>query len=223
MHLWIIMDWNRRWARLQWKNSFFWHSAWFKNISKIVRLTSNKWIKYLTLWALSKENLEKRDIDEINWLLKLINKFTDFLPDLQKNNIKFDTIGDIKRLPEESQKILQKVKESTKNNTWMVLIVALVYSWQDEIIRAIKKMYESKFDINFLNEENFKNFLDTANFPAPDLIIRTGGDIRHSGFTLYDSAYSEYYFTEKFWPEFDEEELDKALDFFYKRERRFWK
>lgn len=223
MHLWIIMDWNRRWARLQWKNSFFWHSAWFKNISKIVRLTSNKWIKYLTLWALSKENLEKRDIDEINWLLKLINKFTDFLPDLQKNNIKFDTIGDIKRLPEESQKILQKVKESTKNNTWMVLVVALVYSWQDEIIRAIKKMYESKFDINFLNEENFKNFLDTANFPAPDLIIRTGGDIRHSGFTLYDSTYSEYYFTEKFWPEFDEEELDKALDFFYKRERRFWK
>jgi undecaprenyl diphosphate synthase len=82
-------------------------------------------------------------------------------------------------------------------------------------------MYESKFDINFLNEENFKNFLDTANFPAPDLIIRTGGDIRHSGFTLYDSTYSEYYFTEKFWPEFDEEELDKALDFFYKRERRF--
>lgn len=223
MHLWIIMDWNRRWAKLNWKPSFFWHTAWFKNAQDIVKLASNKWIKYFTLWALSKENLEKRDIDEISWLIKLINKFIDFLPKLNKNNIKFDTIWDIKRLPEKSQEILQKMKDATKDNTWMVFIVALVYSGQDEIIRAIKKVFDSWFDINSLNELNFREFLDTKDFPPIDLIIRTGWDIRHSGFTLYDSAYSEYYFTQKFWPEFDEQELDKALDFYNKSDRRFWK
>lgn len=223
MHVWIIMDWNRRWAKLQNKPSFFWHTVWFENIQKIVEVALNKWIKHLTLWALSKENLEKRSIDEINWLLKLINKFVDFLPKLIKNNIIFNTIGDIKKLPSKSQKVLQKIKDLTKYNTWMSFIVALVYSWQDEIIRAIKNMINSWFNINILNEHNFRQFLDTSNLPPIDLIIRTGWDIRHSGFTLYDSAYSEYYFTEKFWPEFNEEDFNKALDFYNKRERRFWK
>jgi len=223
MHLWIIMDWNRRWAKLQGKTSFFWHTEWFKNAQKIVEYFLTKWIDYFTLWALSKENLEKRDIDEVSWLINLINSFVDFLPKLQKNNIKFETIWDIKKLPEKTQKILQKIKDKTKNNTWMVFIIALVYSGQDEIIRAIKNAFNSWFDINSLNETNFRQFLDTANFPPIDLIIRTGWDIRHSGFILYDSAYSEYYFTQKFWPEFDEEELNKALDFYNKTERRFGK
>lgn len=217
------MDWNRRWAKSMGKPSFFWHTAWFKNAQEIVKLASEKQVKYFTLWALSKENLEKRDIDEISWLINLIDKFVDFLPKLQKNNIKFDTIWDIKRLPEKSQEVLQKMKDETKNNTWMVFIVALVYSGQDEIIRAIKNAFNSGFDINTLNETNFRQFLDTKNFPPIDLIIRTGWDIRHSWFTLYDSAYSEYYFTQKFWPDFDEEELDKALDFYNKSDRRFGK
>jgi len=223
MHVWIVMDWNRRWAKLQWKPAFFWHTAWFKNAQKIVELASKKWVNYFTLWALSKENLERRDIDEISGLIQLIDKFVDFLPKLQEWNIKFETIWDIKRLPEKSQKVLQKIKTETQNNTWMVFIVALVYSWQDEIIRGIKNMIESWFDISNLDEKSFRQFLDTKFLPPPDLIIRTGWDIRHSGFTLYDSAYSEYYFTQKFWPEFDEQELDKALDFYNKSDRRFGK
>lgn len=223
MHLWIIMDGNRRWAKLQGKPTFFWHTAGFKNAQNTVELASKKWIQYFTLWALSKENLEKRDIDEISGLIQLIDTFIDFLPKLNKNNIKFDTIWDIEKLPEKSQKILQKMKDETLQNTGMTFIVALVYSWQDEIIRAIKKAFNSWFDMQTLTETNFRNFLDTAQFPPIDLIIRTGWDMRHSGFTLYDSAYSEYYFTPKFWPEFDEKELDTALEFFKNSERRFWK
>lgn len=223
MHLWIIMDGNRRWAKLQGKPSFFWHTAGFKNAQNIVELASKKWVQYFTLWALSKENLEKRDIDEISWLIQLIDTFVDFLPKLNKNNIKFATIWDIKKLPEKSQKILQKMKDETSHNTGMVFIVALVYSGQDEIIRAIKKAFHAGVDITTLNEANFRQFLDTKDFPPIDLIIRTGWDMRHSGFTLYDSAYSEYYFSEKFWPEFDENELDTALNFFHTSERRFGK
>ena len=223
MHIWIIMDWNRRWAKREWKSAFFWHTTWFNNAEKILELVNDKWIKYFTLWALSKENLEKRDIEELSWIIRLIDKFIDFLPKLNKRNIKFETIWDIKKLPEKSQKILQKLKTETQNNTGMVFVIALVYSWQDEIIRGIKKMINSWFDISNLDEKSFHHFLDTNFLPPADLIIRTGWDVRHSGFTLYDSAYSEYYFTNKFWPEFDKEEFEKALDFFNKSKRNFGK
>lgn len=223
MHLWIIMDWNRRWAKSKMLPTLIWHKAWFENAVNIIEIANTKEVKYLTLWALSKENLVKRDSDELSWIIKLIEKLEDLLPKLQKNNIKFETIWDIEKLPQDSQNILNSVSQKTSKNTWMVLVVALVYSGQDEIIRAIKKLYNSNFDIKNLNEENFRTFLDTANYPEPDLIIRTGWDIRHSGFTLYDSAYSEYFFTDKLWPDFDENELNKALDFFNKSKRNFWK
>ena len=223
MHLWIIMDWNRRWAKKKILPTIMWHKAWFDNAIEIIELVNNIWVKYLTLWALSKENLVKRDKEELTWIIKLIEKLEELLPKLQKNNIKFETIWDIKKLPETSQKVLQKVKNETSKNSWMVLIAALVYSGQDEIIRAIKKLSNSSFDINSLNEKNFKQFLDTANFPPPDLIIRTGWDVRHSGFMLYDSDYSEYYVSEKFWPDFDESELNKALKSFEDRKRNFGK
>lgn len=223
MHIWIIMDWNRRWAKNKNKPSIFWHKAWFENAIKIIELAHDKWINYLTLWALSKENLIKRDKEELSWIIALINKLTDLLPRLQKNNIKFETIWDIEKLPKTSQNILEKVKNETKNYSWMVLIIALVYSGQDEIIRAIKKINSLNYDINSLDEKSFKKFLDTAYFPSPDLIIRTGWDIRHSGFMLYDSDYSEYFFSEKFWPDFDWEKLNKALDFLENSKRNFGK
>lgn len=223
MHLWIIMDGNRRWAKARLLPTIIWHKAWFDNAVDIIDLAKDKQIDFLTLWALSKENLVKREPEELAWIIKLIEKLEDLIPRLQKNNIKFETIWDIEKLPETSKKILIKVKEQTLHNSWMVLIVALVYSWQDEIVRAIQKIQAVHFDISTLTEQNFKQFLDTALFPAPDLIVRTGGDIRHSGFTLYDSAYSEYYFTDKLWPEFDEIELDKSLEFFYSSKRNFGK
>ncbi len=224
MHLWIIMDWNRRWAKSKMLPTLMWHKAWFENAVKIIRYA---WkipeISHLTLWALSKENLVKRDALELAWIIKLIEKLQYLLPELQENNIKFETIWDIEKLPETSQKVLQNVKNETKNNTGMILIAAFVYSGQDEIIRAIKKIFSSWIDINSLDEKWFKKFLDTRDFPAPDLIIRTGWDIRHSGFMLYDSDYSEYYFTQKLWPDFDEQELEKAIDFLQWSKRNFGK
>ncbi len=223
MHIWIIMDWNRRWAKARFLPSLLWHKAWFDNAIEIIDRANEKHIDYLTLWALSKENLIKRSPEEVSWIIKLIEKLEDLIPRLNKNNIKFETIWDIEKLPETSKNILQKVKTETKNNTWMILVVALVYSGQDEIIRAIQKFSNSWIDINTLNEENFKQFLDTSFLPPPDIIIRTWWDMRHSGFTLYDSAYSEYYFTEKLWPEFDEIELDKALGTLKNAQRNFGK
>ena len=224
MHLWIIMDGNRRWAKKRLLPTIMWHKAWFDTAKNIIEYAGkNKNITHLTLWALSKENLIKRDAEELAGIIKLIEKLQDLLPNMQENNIKFETIWDIEKLPVESVEILKKIKQETQNNTGMVLIAALVYSWQDEIVRWIKKVFESGIDLNTLDEKNFKQFLDTKDFPAPDLIIRTGGDIRHSGFTLYDSAYSEYYFTEELWPDFDENDFDIALDFFENCKRNFGK
>lgn len=217
------MDWNRRWAKKRLLPTLAWHKAWFDNAMNIVEKANEKWITHLTLWALSKENLVKREEEELNWIIKLIDKLNNLIPRFQKNNVKFETIWDIEKLPLTSQEILKKVKEETKNNTWMTLVTAVVYSWQDEIIRAVKKFIQSWNDVNSLDEITFKNYLDTANFPKPDLIIRTGWDIRHSWFLLYDSDYSEYFFSAKLWPDFDENELDKALDFLNKSRRNFGK
>lgn len=224
MHLWIIMDGNRRWAKKRLLPTIMGHKAWFDTAKNIIEYAGkNKDITHLTLWALSKENLVKRDAEELAGIIKLIEKLEDLLPNMQENNIKFETIWDIEKLPFKSVEILKKVKKETQNNSGMVLIAALVYSWQDEIVRGIKKVFESGIDLNTLDEKMFKKFLDTKDFPAPDLIIRTGGDIRHSGFTLYDSAYSEYYFTEELWPDFDKNKFDMALDFFENCKRNFGK
>ncbi len=224
MHLGIIMDGNRRWAKAKLLPTIMWHKAWFENAVKIIGYAGKNWdISHLTLWALSKENLIKREPEELSGIIKLIEKLADLLPEMQENNIKFETIWDIEKLPQTSQIILQKVKDQTKNNSGMVLIAALVYSGQDEIIRWIKKMTSLWVNIDDLDEKWFKQFLDTGRFPSPDLIIRTGWDMRHSGFMLYESDYSEYYFSEKFWPDFDEFELKKAIHCFQWAKRNFWK
>ena len=220
-HLWIIMDGNRRWAKQNFLPSFAWHKVWADNVEKITTLVDERWIKYLTLWALSTENLINRWPEEVEWIIKLINNIESYLDKMIKKWLKFETIWDLSKLPKKSQEILQKVKDKTKNNTWIVLIIALVYGWNDEIIRWIKNFIKDGWDIDLLNENNFRNYLDTWLFPKPDLIVRTGWDIRHSGFLLFDSSYSEYYFSGKKWPEFNEEELDKAIKSFENSKRNF--
>ncbi|MDD2871812.1 MAG: polyprenyl diphosphate synthase [Candidatus Gracilibacteria bacterium] len=222
-HLGIIMDGNRRWAKQNFIPAIAGHKAGADNVIKITKLAKSKGIKFLTLWALSTDNLKKRSKEEVNGLIKLINNIENFLGDMLGGELKFETIGDISQLPETSQIILQRVKDKTKNNTGITLILALIYGGQDEIVRATKKIVQSGINPDDLTREEFKKYLDTAYFPAPEVIVRTGGDIRHSGFLLYDSEYSEYYFTEKKWPEFDENELDNVIDFFYKTKRNFGK
>ncbi len=222
-HIWIIMDWNRRWAKQKNLPKIFWHKAWADNVEKIANLVWDKKTKYLTLWALSTDNLKKREEDETKAIIKLINNIENFLDKMIKKWLKFKTIWDITKLPTKSQEILKKIEEKTKNNNWLVLTIALIYWWQDEIIRATKKIIKAWLSPEKITKEKFKEFLDTNFLPNPDLIIRTGWDIRHSWFLLFDSEYSEYYFTEKKWPEFDEKELNKAYDFFYSSKRNFWK
>lgn len=222
-HLWIIMDWNRRWARSRFLPVFAWHKAWADNVKKITQIASDNWIRYLTLWALSTDNLKKREKDEVEWIIKLINNIESFLEEMIDLNLKFETIWNIEELPQESQIILNRVKESTKNNNWITLIIALIYWWQDEILRATKKIIKAWINPDDLTREEFRKYLDTASFPVVDMIVRTGWDIRHSWFLLYDSEYSEYYFTKKTWPEFDLEEMNKVIDSFNESRRNFGK
>jgi len=222
-HLAIIMDWNRRWAKSKFLPVFAWHKAGADNVVKIAERADKLWIKYLTLWALSSDNLVKRDKKEVEWIIKLVNSIEKYLAKMKIDNLKFETIWNLLELPEESQEVLKKVKNNTKNNTWLVLTLALVYWWQDEIIRATRKIIKAWLEPEKLTKEEFRKYLDTNFLPNPDVIVRTGWDIRHSGFLLFDSEYSEYYFTKKTWPDFDEEELDKVVDFFEKSKRNFGK
>lgn len=222
-HLWIIMDWNRRWAKLKYLPSIAWHKAWADNVKKIARLCEEKWIKYLTLWALSSDNLKKRPKEEIEAIIKLINNIEFFLWEMLEKKARFETIWNIEELPEESQKILNNIKEKTKNNTWLFITIWLVYWWQDEIIRATKKIISYWLSPDELSKEKFREFLDTSFLPNPDVIVRTWWDKRHSWFLLFDSEYSEYFFTEKKWPEFDENEINSVIEFYNSSKRNFWK
>ena len=220
-HLWIIMDGNRRWAKSKFLPALAWHKAGADNVVRITELCSKKWITHLTLRALSTENLQKRPPEEIEGIIKLVNSIASYLKKMQVEDLRFNVIGDILRLPTESQTILSDIVEETKNNTGITLTIALIYWGQDEIVRATKKIIALGIDPETLSEQEFRKYLDTSDLPVPDVIVRTGWDIRHSGFLLYDSAYSEYYFTEKKWPEFDERELDKVIDFFEGSKRNF--
>ena len=222
-HLAIIMDGNRRWARERFLPVIFGHKAGFDTVKKIAALAQKKWISYLTLWALSTENLVKRDAEEIQGIIKLVHHVPKLLPEFMSEGVKLQIIGDISKLPKETQDILSTCMEATKENTTITLTVALVYGGQDEIVRATKKIIAAWIDPETLHEDEFRKYLDTSILPIPDMIVRTGWDIRHSGFLLYDSAYSEYYFTDKKWPEFDETELDAVLEAFSHSKRNFWK
>lgn len=223
MHLWLIIDWNRRWAKNLWKQSLYGHKAWFDNVETILELAYDRWIEVVSIWALSKENIKKRSKLEIEWLTRLIGNLPKFLPKFNKFDAKFETIWDLDLLPKKTIATLDDMKLETMNYTTRKVIIALWYSGQDEIVRATKKIIKSWINPDTLDEVEFKKYLDTSKYPAPDLIIRTGWVSRHSGFMLYDSAYSEYYFSEKLWPDFDEMELDRALEYFNNTERRFWK
>ncbi len=229
-HLAIIMDWNRRWAKSKFLPTFAGHKAWADNAKKITKLADKKWIKYLTLWALSTENLTKRWEEEVKWIIKLVNNIETYLEEMIGEWLKFQVIWNTEKLPKKSQGILNNIIETTKNNKWIVLTLALIYWGQDEIIRGMKKfILENKDKDNFvelvqnLEPKTFRKYLDTAKLPLPEVIVRTGWDVRHSGFLLFDSDYSEYYFTEKWWPAFDEKELDNVIDFFENSKRNFGK
>ena len=221
-HLAIIIDGNRRWAKRRGLSSFQGHKKGLENVERIGESCWEKGIKVLTFYVFSTENW-KRSKKEINYLMKL------FLNNLTKRNIKklndkgikFQTIGQKKKLPQLLQNKIEEAEESTKNNKKGILNLAISYGGRAEIIQAVKNIIRKKIAVNKINEEIVNQNLWTAGLSYPDFIIRTGGELRLSNFLVWQSAYSELYFIKKYWPEFNEEDLNKALNEYNRRERRF--
>jgi undecaprenyl diphosphate synthase len=221
-HLGIIIDGNRRWAKKRGLSSFQGHKKGLDNVEKISDHCFEKGIKILTFYVFSTENWN-RSKKEVNYLMKL------FIDNLTRKNIKkfndkgikFQTIGEKEKLPKLLQEKIKETEKATENNKKSILNLAISYGGRAEIIQAIKNIIKKKIPINKINEEIINQNLWTAGLPYPDFIIRTGGEIRLSNFLTWQSAYSEFYFTKKYWPEFIEKDLDKALKEYSKRERRF--
>ena len=226
-HVAIIMDGNGRWAKSKDMPRAIGHKNGVKTALKISKLCNKIGVRYLTLYTLSIENLNRPKL-EINSLMRLLSRnIKKELGTMQSNNIQFNVIGLRDNLPVKINDELSYAINQTKENTGMKLVLALAYSARSEIVNATKliakKVKENTLKINEINEEEISNHLLTNNFPDPDLLIRTGCENRLSNFLLWQSAYTEFYFSNKFWPDFEESDLLDALKDYLNRDRRFGK
>jgi undecaprenyl diphosphate synthase len=226
-HIAIIMDGNGRWAKQKNLDRTFGHREGLSAVRRLIEGARKAEISYLTLYTFSTENW-KRPEEEIRALMQLMVKaVADETPDLIKNNIRVKTIGDVDRLPVETKKALDACLSETSACTGSTIILALSYSSKWELTEAARKLAidvkSGKVDENSINEELFEKYLSTAEIPNPDILVRTGGEKRISNFLLWQIAYSELYFTDELWPDFNEESLYKAIVDFQQRERRFGK
>jgi undecaprenyl diphosphate synthase len=219
-HLGIILDGNRRWAKEKGLPSFEGHKAGLEAAKRIINYCSKKGIKTLTLFLFSTENW-KRDKTEINFLMSLLEKHLKKDFDLYiKEGLKVKIIGQKEKLPKSVQKELDRVENATKDNSGMVLNLALSYGGRAEIVEAVKNIIKKNIKPEELTEDIIKENLWTSDV---DLIIRTGKEKRISNFLIWQAAYSELYFSDKYWPDFKEEDLDNAIEEYTKRKRRFGK
>ena len=218
VHVGIIMDGNGRWATLRGKNRSYGHKFGSENVDRIVTHAFNSGVKTLSLYAFSSENWArpKEEVDELMRLLKVY--FKKFIKKVLKNDVRLVVMGGREELSEDLRKVIKDGEEKSKNNTSHVLNIAVNYGARQEIVQAVKKLVDEGKEITV---DNISDNLYTAPFGEPDLIIRTGGEYRLSNFMLYQGAYSELYFTDVLWPDFDEAEFDKAMQSFGARKRRF--
>ncbi len=224
-HIAIIMDGNRRWARQKGLDPKLGHKEGAKTLEKIVRYANKIGLGYITVYAFSTENW-KRTEDEVGALMLLLqNYLDDYSKRADTENIKVKVLGDISALPEGMQKSINKCMERTKNNTGVTFNIALNYGGRDEIVKAVRKISkqvkEGKINIEDINEQLISDNLYTAGEPDPDLLIRTSGELRTSNFLPWQIVYSEFVFIEKNWPDFDEKDLDEAIEVYQKRNRKF--
>jgi len=224
-HIAIIMDGNGRWAQKHSIDRILGHRKGVETVRIIVRTCREIGIKYLTLFAFSTENWE-RPKREVKALMRLLNLYLDKeLNELKKQGIRLKIIGNLSRLDSALKTKLMHAMESSAGNDQMVLNIALSYGGQDEIIHAVQKIAQDVekglVKIDEINKELFARYLETAGIPDPDLLIRTSGEYRISNFLLWQTAYTELYFTKVLWPEFTKDELLKAIASYQKRERRF--
>ncbi len=217
-HIAIIMDGNGRWAKERGLKRTAGHEEGAKTVRKITSYCSSIGIKYLTLYAFSTENWERPKL-EVDFLMKLLEKHLKKELDIYlSNDIRFKAIGDLSRFSKSLQKIIQETETKTANCKGLTQVLALNYGSKNEIIRAVKKLNEQKLEIT---EKNLEACLDTAQMGDVDILIRTSGEVRLSNYLLWQNAYSEMFFTQTYWPDFTEAELDDIISDFVKRERRF--
>ncbi len=222
-HIAIIMDGNRRWAKEHLLPSMMGHKKGVDALKKVTRACDDFGIKYLTLYAFSTENWNRKK-EEVDFLMDLLaTTLKNELKELNENNVKMNFIGNLKALNQNLQNILSNSVETTKNNTGVVLTVAINYGARDEIVHAIKKMMDDNLKSQDINEEVVSKYLYTSDIPDPDLLIRTSGEKRISNYLLWQIAYSEIYITNAYWPEFDKEKLALAIEEFNNRQRRWGK
>lgn len=226
-HIAIIMDGNGRWAKQRGLDRAYGHQEGVVAVRRLVESATRIGVSFLTIYAFSNENWKRPD-EEVDALMELmVHAIVKETPDLIKNGVRLDTIGDYDRLPSKTRSALDKSIEETANGKNITLILALSYSSKWEITKALKEMIHDvqtqQLIPDELNEDTLSNYLSTKNVPDPDLLIRTGGEQRISNFLLWQLAYTELYFTDIFWPDFNEEYLFKAISDFQCRERRFGK
>ena len=224
-HLAIIMDGNGRWAQAKGLERTAGHRAGADNVLEIMRAAKEFNIKYLTLYAFSTENW-KRPAAEVGALMKLLQEFLfKQLPAMQKENVRLNAIGRLDDLPEPARLSLLGAMKATRNNAGGVLTLALNYGGRAEIVDAAKKLVSAvkagEIDPEKLDEKSFSSFLYDPELPDPDLVVRTSGELRISNFLLWEMAYSELYISDVMWPDFDRNELKKALEAYNNRNRRF--
>lgn len=222
-HIAIIMDGNRRWAKEKFLPSAMGHQKGVDSLRNTMRLFDKFGIKYLTVYAFSTENWNRKK-EEVEFLMGLLAKtLLNELDDMHQENVKITFLGDISKLNKNLIEIVEKAQEKTQNNTGVNLNIAFNYGSRDEIVNAVKSIVEQGLSPDEITEQTITDRLYTKNIPDPDLLIRTGGEKRISNYLLWQLAYSEIYVTDAYWPEFGKEELIKAILEFEKRNRRFGK
>lgn len=227
-HIAFIMDGNRRWARAHKLEILMGHNRGAEQIEVIVDAAAHVKIPYVTFWAFSTENW-KREEKEVSMLFTVFRNVLSgpMVKRLVNNGVKLQIMGDYKAFPKDIVVGLEKLVDDSKHNTNITATIALNYGGRGEILRAanalVQRALEQKGKQKSITEEDFASHLYTAGLPDPDMVIRTGGEERLSGFLTWQSVYSELYFTKTLWPDYDKKEFTKALEEFAKRERRFGK
>lgn len=224
-HIAIIMDGNRRWAKQRNLPVKLGHKQGAETLKKVVRYANKIGIKYITVYAFSTENW-KRSEEEVNALMNLLESYLDdFAKEADTENIVIRVLGNMAQLSESLQESIAKTIKRTENNTGTIFNIALNYGGRDEITNAAKNLAkdvkDGKVELECISEELFAKYLYTKDDPDPDLLIRTSGELRLSGFLPWQSTYSEFLFLDKLWPDFSNEDLDNAIDVFSKRNRKF--
>ena len=219
------MDGNGRWATEHGKPRSYGHQAGVETVRRITSECTRLGVKYLTLYTFSTENWNRPETEIAALMGLVLSSLEDEI--FMKNNVRFKVIGDIERLPVEVQRKLQETIDHTAGNTAMTMVVALSYSARWEITKAMKdiakKALDGQLSVDDITEDTVSQSLTTASIPDPDLLIRTGGELRISNYLLWQIAYSELYFCDTFWPDFNEADLHKAIADYQQRQRRFGK